>query len=205
MREIDPHATSRATAFEMWMQAPMPMVTITKTFDVTRLVKVGQRRGLQFNMLLGWCIGRAASQIQEFYLLPVGGKLMQYDALAVNVIVTNKDGGINTCDIPFDNDFEQFSKDYSTLTEQAANECRDLTADDRMVIGTSALVTTELDSMVNMWSGIYANPMLFWGKYRRQLFRATLPISFQFHHVQMDGAEAATFLNALQQEINKTS
>ena len=130
---------------------------------------------------------------------------MQYDALAVNVIVTNKDGGINTCDIPFDNDFEQFSKDYSTLTEQAANECRDLTADDRMVIGTSALVTTELDSMVNMWSGIYANPMLFWGKYRRQLFRATLPISFQFHHVQMDGAEAATFLNALQQEINKTS
>ena len=205
MREIDPHTTDRAMAFEMWMQAPMPMVTITKTFDVTRLVKIGRRRGLQFNMLMGWCIGRAASLVREFYLLPVKGKLMQYDELAINVIVTNKDGGINSCDIPFDNDFEQFSMDYSALTEQTANECRDLTADDRMVIGTSALVTTELDSIINMWSGIYANPMLFWGKYRRQLFKVTLPVSFQFHHVQMDGAEAATFLNTLQQEINEIS
>ena len=30
----------------------------------------------------------------------------------------------------------------------------------------------------------------------------TLPISFQFHHVQMDGGHAARFLERLQEEIN---
>jgi chloramphenicol O-acetyltransferase type A len=41
-----------------------------------------------------------------------------------------------------------------------------------------------------------------WGKYRKRCFKTTLPISFQFHHVQMDGGDAARFLELLQKEIN---
>ena len=37
---VDPTQTSRAYAFEMWMQAPMPMVTLFKTLDVSRLVRL---------------------------------------------------------------------------------------------------------------------------------------------------------------------
>lgn len=51
-QEINPKDTGRAQAFEMWMQSPMPMVTLVKTFDVTHLYKVSKRRGLKFNMLL---------------------------------------------------------------------------------------------------------------------------------------------------------
>ena len=36
-QEIDPKNTSRAQAFELWMKSPMPMVTLVKTLDVTRL------------------------------------------------------------------------------------------------------------------------------------------------------------------------
>ena len=36
-QEINPKETTRAHAFEMWMQAPMPMVTLTKTFDMTHI------------------------------------------------------------------------------------------------------------------------------------------------------------------------
>ena len=68
-QEINPKETSRAYAFEMWMKAPMPMVTLFKTLDVTRLVKLSKRRNLKFNMLMCWCIGKAASTIKEFYLL----------------------------------------------------------------------------------------------------------------------------------------
>ena len=57
-QEINPKDTNRAMAFELWMKSPMPMVTLTKTFDVTRLCKVSRRRGLKFNMLLCWCIGK---------------------------------------------------------------------------------------------------------------------------------------------------
>ena len=44
------------------------------------------------NMLLCWCIGKAASQIKEFYTLPEGDKLFRYDDLAINVIVNNDKG-----------------------------------------------------------------------------------------------------------------
>jgi chloramphenicol O-acetyltransferase type A len=71
-----------------------------------------------------------------------------------------------------------------------------------MVIGTSAIVDTELDGAVGMNSGIFNNPFMIWGKCRKKFFRYDLPISFQFHHTQMDGAHAAHFLNRLQKEID---
>lgn len=201
MRETDPNQTKRAMAFELWMRAPMPMVTFTKTMEVTNLVKLA-KRGYKFNMLLCWCIGKAASRVEEFYMLPVGQKLMQYDRLAVNVVVTTKTGEISTCDVPFSEDFEEFRQNYLRLTRQVRETCKphDL-GEDYMVIGTSAIIQTELDSAVNIYAGIYNNPFLIWGKYRKKLLKTTLPVSFQFHHSQMDGGHAWQFLEYLQQEI----
>ena len=155
-------------------------------------------------MLLDYCIGKAASQVNEFYVLPVGNKLMQYDTLAVNIIVKNKQGEVSSCDILFTPDLGKFNQDYLTHTAQVANSCqdRDLSADS-MVIGTSAIIDTEIDGAVGMNSGIFNNPFLIWGKYRKKFFRYYLPISFQFHHTQMDGAHAGKFLANLQQEIDR--
>ena len=202
MQEVDAGQTGRAAAFALWMHAPMPMVTLFKTLDVTNLVRTSRRRGLKFNMLLCWCIGQAASQIEEFYLLPVGEKLMRYDRLAVNTVVAVKNGGISTCDIPFSQDLQRFQQDYLTLTGRVRDTCEayDL-GEDYMVIGTSALPRCELDGAVNIYAGFYNNPFVIWGKYRKKYFRTTLPISFQFHHTQMDGGHAAQFLEGLQREI----
>lgn len=71
-----------------------------------------------------------------------------------------------------------------------------------MVIGTSALAGFEIDGAVNIYAGIYNNPFLIWGKYRKKGFRFSLPISFQFHHTQMDGVPAAQFLERLQNTIS---
>ncbi len=120
-REINPQESNRAEAYRMWMSSPMPMVTLVKTLDVSRLVKVCKRSGMKFTMLMSWCIGKAASQVDEFYTLPVDGKLYHYDKLAVNVIVENNKGGISSCDILFSDDLQQFNRDYLTLTAQAAN------------------------------------------------------------------------------------
>ena len=83
-RIIDPKETTRAMAFELWMKAPNPMVTFFKTLDVTNLIRVSRRRGLKFNMLLDFCIGKAAAGMKEFYILPVGDQLIAYDSIAVN-------------------------------------------------------------------------------------------------------------------------
>ena len=132
-REINPQDTTRASAYELWMNAPNPMVTFFKTLDVTNLMKISKRKQMKFNMLLDFCIGKAAVSIKEFYILPVGEKLMKYDHIAVNTIVT----------------------------------------------------------------------FMIWGRYRRKGFRYYLPVSFQFHHTQMDGAHAGKFLENLQHAINK--
>ena len=123
-------------------------------------------------MLMCWCIGHAANPITEFYTLPAGGRLWQYDCLAVNTVVMT-------------------SKGEPLLGEQY------------MAIDTSALSQCEIDGVVSVYSEMFSNPFLAWGKYRRGFFKTTLPVSFQFHHAQMDGFEAARFLNGLQEAINK--
>ena len=201
-REINPQETSRADAFSLWMSSPMPMVTLVKTFNVSKIVKYSKRHDMSFNMLLCWCIGKAASKMEEFYLLPENGKLYHYDKLAINVIVNNKKGGINSCDIPFCEDIRQFQDKYSVLTQSASDSCESSFVDDAMVIGTSAMIATELDCIVNQYTDKFCNPMVMWGKYRKGWFKTSLPISFQFHHVQMDGGHGAKFLEILQHTIN---
>lgn len=148
-----------------------------------------------------WCIGQSASQIKEFFMLPVDGKLMRYDSLAVNTIVLRRDGEVASCDIPFSPDIDQFNADYLRLTNQVATSGINHDIPDRMVIGTSALARYNIDGAVGMYSGIFNNPFMIWGRYRRSFLRTKLTVSFQFHHTQMDGAHAARFLDILQKEI----
>ena len=203
-KAVNPQEPSRAMAFAFWMQAPNPMVNFFKTMDVTNLVRISRKKHLKFNMLLNYCIGKAATDVKEFYMLPVGDKLIQYDALAVNTIVKNKTGEVSSCDVLYSDSLDTFNLEYLAHTAQVAESCQDRDLSEScMVIGTSAIIDTEIDGAVGMNSGIFNNPFLIWGRYRKKLFRYDLPISFQFHHTQMDGAHAGRFLANLQREINQ--
>ena len=195
--EIDKEKIKRS----VWMDAPMPMVTIFKTLDVTGIIKAAKRTGAGFTALMCWCIGRAASGMEEFYILPVGDKLLKYEKLAVNVVVKTKNG-IATCDIPFNGNLKKFCRDYGRLTERVIKSGQDYElGGEYMVIGTSALPKHDIDGAANIYAGFYNNPFLIWGRYRKGLFKTTLPVSFQFHHSQFDGEEAAEFLDKLQRVI----
>ncbi len=200
-QQINPEETKRAFAFEMWMTAPMPMVTLVKTMNVSKLMNISKKTGVKFNTLMCWCIGKAATGTEELHLLPENGKLYQYDQIAINVVVRNRKGGINSCDIPYTEDLQQFNRDYLELTTKVAEECQSSFLDGYMIVGTSAMIQTELDCIVNQYTDKFLNPMVMWGKYRKSGFKTLLPVSFQFHHVQMDGGDAARFLERLQQTI----
>ena len=202
MKEVKPVETTRSYAFDMWMNAPMPMVTFFKKLDVSRIVHLSRKHGFKFNMLMCWCIGRSASKVKEFYMLPVGDKLIKYDNIAVNTIVMNREGEVSSCDVPFSDNLHVFNENYLYLTRKVAESCENHDLPDSMVIGTSALARYDIDGAVGMYSGIFNNPFMIWGKYRKKWFRTTLAVSFQFHHTQMDGAHAAMFLDILQKEIN---
>lgn len=202
-KEFHLQNTTRALAYELWMKAPNPMVTFFKTLDIMNLIKISKKRNMKFNMLLNYCIGKAAVDIKEFYMLPVGEKFIQYDTIAVNTIVKNKNKEINSCDILYVDNLEIYNKQYLEFTSQVAKTCQDRDlSNDSMVIGTSAIIDTEIDGVVGMNSGIFNNPFIIWGKYQKKWFKYYLKLSFQFHHTQMDGAHAGKFLENLQKEIN---
>lgn len=204
MRVVDPKTTSRAKAYDLWIKSPMPMVTMTKTYDITHLLRLSRRRGVKLNMLMCYAIVKAASKFQEFYLLPVGDTLVEYDHLAINTIVMTTTGGINTCDIPYSEDIHTFANDYLRLTAEASRTTSDVTLEGSyMVIGSSALTKCELDSVTNLYAGWCNNPFVVWSKYRKGLFRDVVPLSFQFHHTQMDGPISTAFLNELQRVMNE--
>lgn len=123
--------------------------------------------------------------------------------LAVNTIVANSSGEISSCDVPFSESLYKFNEDYLQLTAQVAetNENHDIA--DSMIIGTSALAQYDIDGAIGMYSGVFNNPFMIWGRYRRNWFKTYLTMSFQFHHTQMDGAHAARFLNLLQKVIEE--
>ena len=142
--------------------------------------------------------------VKEFYMLPVADKLVRYDTIAVNTIVKNKDGEVSSCDLLYNEDLDRFNEEYLKYTSQVAESCQDRDlSNDSMIIGTSAIIDTEIDGAVGMNSGIFNNPFMIWGRYKKKLFRYQLGISFQFHHTQMDGAHAGRFLANLQNEINR--
>lgn len=70
--------------------------------------------------------------------------------------------------------------DNLRMTQQVAESCRNHDLTDSMVIGTSALAQYDIDGAVGMYSGVFNNPFLIWGKYRRHLWKRTLTVSFQF-------------------------
>lgn len=159
--------------------------------------------GVKFNALLCYEILKAARTVPEFFVLPADDGLYRYDTLSINVIVSNAKGGINSCDILWSDDWTQFYADYLQRTRYVAEHCESLYSTESMVVGTSNLIQTELDGIVNQYSKKFSNPFLAWGKVQRSLLRRELPISFQFHHVQMDGSQAATFLQRLQEGIRE--
>lgn len=195
-----PEETLRAEAYEYWHDAPMPMITFLKTLDVSRLYRISRRKDIGFNKLMCYCIGRAAQEVPEMLLLLKDDKFYQYDQLSVNVIVRTQQGGLAFCDVPFSMDFAQFSADYDRCTELVwrTGEMYDL-MDSRMSIGTSALVHHDIDAIVNGRSGHWNTTFIAWSRYRHHLWRTLLPLTFQFHHAQMDGEPAATFLDRLQE------
>lgn len=206
IKEIDPKDTSREKAFEFWRHSPTPMVTVTRTLDVSHLTSISKKHKYRFNMLMCWCICRAASMLEQFYIFPARESLIFSDSLAVSTVIQTLDGSLCRCDIPLCYSIDLFNREYMMLTRHVQNTCKPYDiSDSYAVINTTAFPAHELDGFEGAYSSVDSRPSLTWGKYRKRFFKTTLPVSFCFHHGQMDELHAMTFLDLLQKEIDKVS
>ena len=96
-------------------------------------------------------MGALFIEIEEFYMLPQNGRLYKYDRMAINVIVDNIKGGLSFCDVAVSDDMETFNAHYLHLTETIRQTCQDILDDGAVIVGTSAVTGTELDSIVNQY------------------------------------------------------
>lgn len=203
MRKILASESERAMQYNQWKDAPLPMVTVGRVFDITRLVKRSKREKRKLNMLLCHAIGMAAKDIPQFYTVLNGDCFDVFDELAIQVIVDCGGDRIRYCDVPFSENIEDFERDYNSYINRVRETKEHLTTTDRAEIDTSAVVSTELDTVSNQYAG-RNNPFLCWGKYRRNwLGRCSVQIFLHFNHIQMDGYHIAAFYNRLQAIINR--
>ena len=85
-QEINPKNTSRAQAFELWMKSPMPMVTLVKTLDVTRLRKYAKRYSMPFNMAkAGFTVHVLSDCITSYDLKKLPEMLAYYESKGCEV------------------------------------------------------------------------------------------------------------------------
>ncbi|HBK02723.1 MAG TPA: chloramphenicol acetyltransferase [Clostridiales bacterium] len=205
MIEVDPSKTSRAQCFSLFTNAPMPMLTVFKTLDVTKAVKAAKKRGVKLNALLCHAVYLATKDIKEMHYLVKDGKLFFSEELSVGLVVKGKDGKLLNCDVPASDDFSAFYVDYNCVVEKALKENESQEDTERVSIGTSAILTGSIDGLVNLYSPAFTNPFLVWSRYESKFFKKILKVSFQFHHAQIDGGEAVLFLENLQKVLNKIS
>ena len=203
MKEVNPALTSRAQSFALFASAPMPMLTVFKTLDVTKAVKKAKRRKVKLNALLCHAVYLAAKDINEMHYLVKDGKLFFSKELSVGLVVKGKDGKLLNCDVPASENFSVFYSDYNRVIEKALEENEPQEDTERVSIGTSAILTGSIDGLVNLYSPAFTNPFLVWSKYENKFLRKKLKVSFQFHHAQLDGAEAVLFLENLQKVLSK--
>jgi chloramphenicol O-acetyltransferase type A len=200
--ELNPEQTSRALAYQYWSSSVVPMVTVVKKIDVTKLVRISKKHNYKINMLMCWCIGKAASTIPECYLLSEGDKLYRYDALSIQVIVQDKNGKLAFCDVPYNDDLVEFNKSYLERTRRSYETGEDNLLPERLMISTSALPSLQFDVCVNQYNPTYKNAFLVWGQFSRYLWKYSVNMSLNFCHLLMDGSHVATLFNNFQKAIN---
>ena len=203
---ITPAEAGRELEYGYWINNRMPMVHITVTFDVTRLVRRHRRdKRMKMNILMCYCIVKAAQQVKEMHTQVSGKEMIWSDKINVQTILKDKNGQLRFADLPCTDTLEVFADNYYRISKEVWDTCEHHLDPEGHFVGTSCASTTlPLDSIQNQCNEDFMIPFLMWGAYRKCFpWRYKLPISLQFHHVQMNGSEAVRFMELIQEEMNK--
>ncbi|MCQ2285822.1 MAG: CatA-like O-acetyltransferase [Bacteroidales bacterium] len=203
MYEIDPEQTQRAESYKEFVISPMPMVTIFKTIDITKMIKFCNRKGYKYNMVFCYCIGQASKKMPELLYQMKDKTMLKFDKFAIDVIVNNKNGQLGYCDVPVIDELEKIKRPYLESTAAVSERSKNKYITDASIICTSAIVKYDIDGVVNQYHPIYDHPYLAWGKFTKHWFRTHLKLSFQFHHIIIDAGDACRYIEEIQKVINQ--
>lgn len=186
-------------------EGPGQEMTCSCILDVTGLIQTSRRKNLEPDMLMAYCIGRAASTVEGFCQLPAADGLAQNRPVAVGISVENADGGTNFCDILYEADLDRFCIGYRWHRKQAVLSCRDRDLSANCVVIRTAAYPGVWDiSDKGLGLGCKEGPSVCWGKYlRRRWDRVTqyfLKAYFKYNCALVNDTQTDAFLLALRYE-----
>ena len=189
---VDVEKSSRKKAYDKFINAKNPMMTMTSKVDITRLYKLS-KKGFKLNCLLMYAIIKAAEKNENFYYELKGKQLVKFDKLSSNVVIYGDDGELYYVTIPDCQNYLLFEKTYVELVEKCKKECSHYYLSDAALLGTSAVVNSTFESIVCGYTEDFLSHFLTWGKYEKRLTKVNLNISFRFHHALLDGRDVGEF------------
>lgn len=197
---VDLEKSSRKYAYDKFINAANPMMTMTSKVDITRLYKLS-KKGLKLNCLLLYSILKAAQRNENFYYELKDKKLVKFDKLSTNVVIYGEDDNLYYVSIPDCEDYLTFEKIYSDLVSEYKKKCCHYYLDDSALLATSAVINSTFESIVCGYTEDFLSNFFTWGKYEKKLNKVTLNISFRFHHALMDGRDVGEFFSNLNKFI----
>lgn len=204
LEKINPVESSRAFAYKYLGEQGVPTVTLIKRFDVTN-VKRAVKKGHKFNCVINYLILKSAMGIPEFFL-KIDGKtqeLFKSDKLSIRFMSKKGNGVLAYCGVEYAEDFLTFEQKYLEAVKYCRENNCDKFIEDTAIIGSSTVPWTSLVGAVNGYWPDFTNPFLILPKTEKKFFRYYMNISFQSHHLQMDGEQACRYLETLQENIKK--
>ena len=200
---VDPRATTRAAAFDLWMDAPNPMVTFFKTLDVTPLVRFVKQRGMKFYPAMIWVVSRVINAHEEFKLgWDQDGNLIRWDFVSPSYAHFHpEDGNFTKLVTPYMEDLPAFHARFLEDREKY----REL----RGVV--EGQPTNHFDVSCLPWvryrhfdvhvfdQGDFLAPVVTWGKYEAEGGRLVMPLTMNIHHAAADGFHLSRFFTEVQE------
>lgn len=148
-------------------------------------------------MLLSWCIARAASGFPEFFRIPCSDGFLSYDQIGAVLEAVFSSGKENVTFIPYHEKLKETLQALETIRQIQKTEGYYNVPEDYMILQCGSLPTDHA-SVTSASVNSSAFPYFIWCEVQDD---GSLPVSFIFHHAQMDGYEAAVFLETLQNVI----
>ena len=202
MREINPQATTRAYAFEMWMQALNPMVTFFKNLDVTNLIRYAKEKGGSTFHAILWAAVKAANSVPELRQRIVGGKIVEYEHCNAGYTVALEDHTFCNCYTESRMSLDAFFVDAAKRQEEAKKHPGFVNPDEEEtgLIFTSCIPWLSFTQVIQP-APIPAdcNPRIVFGKYIPEGERTLMPLHIQCNHALVDGFHVAEFYREFQQ------
>ncbi|MDX6610835.1 MAG: chloramphenicol O-acetyltransferase type [Blastocatellia bacterium] len=202
---LDLASWSRREVFEFFLGFDKPYFNICTRLDVTKLVSLARRRGINVSLSYHYCALRAANEIEPFRYRLSDGRVVVHDVIHGGTTVLLPNESFNFAYFDYVEDFQKFIAAAEWNVTEARTDNRPFVSkagDDRIYFTTLPWISFTSFSHARNWQQEDSIPRIAFGKFVHENGQIVLPISVEVHHALMDGLHVGRYLTRLEELLS---